>query len=76
MAVVLLAALLRPDDSLLRVAALASVVWQAPHAIYHLVHVGDLPTFADKVARSVLLTLTLAVAVALLAVSLRGATRR
>ncbi len=71
MAVVLLAALLRPDESLLRVAALASVVWQMPHAVYHLVHVGDLSTPTDRVAQSVLLVLTLAVAVALLAVSSR-----
>lgn len=71
MTVVLLAALLRPADGLVLVAALASIVWQAPHAVYHLVHVGDLPTLADQLAQSVLLVLTLAVAVALLVASLR-----
>jgi hypothetical protein len=71
MAVVLLAALARPTESLLRVAALASVVWQAPHAVYHFVHVGDLPTLADRVAQSIILILTLAVAVTLLLASLR-----
>ena len=78
MAVLLLAALVRPTRSLLRVAALASVAWQAPHAVYHLIHAGDLPTLADRVAQSVLLILTLVVAVALLAASLRqdGSTRR
>ena len=77
MAVVLLAALLRPTDGLVRVAALASVVWQAPHAVYHLVHVGDLPTLVDRVAQSGLLVLALVVAVALLVASLRwdGTTR-
>ena len=78
MAVLLTAALLRPDGSLLRVAALASVVWQLPHALYHLVHAGDLPTLADRVAQSALLVLTLAVAATLLVASLRrdGSTRR
>jgi hypothetical protein len=78
MAVVLFAALLRPTGHLLRVAAFASVVWQAPHAVYHLVHAGDLPAFADRVAQSVLLILALAVAVALLVASSRrgGAARR
>ena len=78
MAVVLFGALLYPTGVLVRVAALASVVWQAPHAVYHLAHVGDLPTFADRVAQSVLLVLTLLIAVALLVVSLRrsGAIRR
>lgn len=71
MAVVLFAALLRPATTLVRVATLASVVWQAPHVVYHLVHVGDLPMLADRVMQSVLLILTLAVAVALLVVSLR-----
>ena len=77
MAVVLFAALLRPSNSLVRVAALASIVWQAPHAVYHLVHVGDLPTLADQAAQSVLLVLALCVAVGLLIASLRqrGAAR-
>lgn len=62
MAVVLLAALLRPSRELVLVAALASVTWQAPHAVYHLVHVGDLPTMADGLAQSVLIVASLAVA--------------
>lgn len=66
MAVVLLAALLRPAVVLVRVAGLASVAWQAPHVVYHLVHVGDLPTLADQVAQSVGIIAALAVAVALL----------
>ena len=71
MTVLLLAALVHPTRSLLRVAALASAAWQAPHAVYHLIHVGDLPMLADRVAQSVLLVFTLVVAVALLIVSLR-----
>lgn len=43
-AVLLLAALLRPTTKLVLVAALSSLAWQAPHAVYHLLHVGDLPT--------------------------------
>lgn len=66
MAVVLLAALLRPTVALVRVAGLASVAWQAPHVVYHLVHVGDLPTRADQVAQSALIIVALAVAAALL----------
>lgn len=66
MAVVLLAALLWPSVALVRVAALASIAWQAPHTVYHLVHVGDLPTLADRLAQSLLLVFTFAVAVALL----------
>lgn len=62
MAVVLLAALLRPSRYLVRVAALASVVWQAPHAVYHLVRVTDLSMLVDRVAQCVLLVLTLAAA--------------
>ena len=77
MAVVLFAALLWPTRVLARVSALASIVWQAPHAVYHLAHAGDLPTLADRVAQSILLVLTLTVAVALLAASLRrGETRK
>lgn len=71
MAVVVLAALLRPAGELLLVAALASVAWQAPHAAYHLVHVGDLPTPADRIAQSFVLVASLAVAVALLIGALR-----
>lgn len=70
MAVVLLAALLRPTRPLVLVAALASLAWQAPHVVYHLVHVGDLPTPADRVAQSVALISGLVVAVALLVIAL------
>jgi hypothetical protein len=70
MAVVLLAALLQPTRPLVLVAALASVTWQVPHVFYHLVHVDDLPTFADRVAQSVGLIAGLVVAAALLVVAL------
>ena len=66
MAVVCFAAFVRPGVALVRAAALASVAWQAPHLVYHFVHVGDLPTPGDRVAQSVGLMLTLAVAVAVL----------
>lgn len=71
MAVVCFAAFLRPDVALVRAAALASIVWQAPHLVYHLVHVGYLPTLGDRVAQSAGLVLTLAVAVAVLVGALR-----
>lgn len=71
MAVVLLAALLRPTRLLVLVAALASVAWQAPHVVYHLLHVDDLPTLADRVTQSVALITALAVTVALLVAALR-----
>lgn len=48
-------------------AALACVAWQVPHAAYHLVHVGDLPTLADKVAQPVLLLLAVALTLAIAA---------
>ena len=70
MAVLLLAALLRPVVALVGVAALASVAWQTPHAAYHLVHVGDLPTLTDQVAQTAGLIVALAVAAALLVAAL------
>lgn len=70
--VVLLAALIRPEVTLVRVAALASIMWQAPHLVYHLVHVGDLPTLSDMVIQSVGLVFTFAVALAVLALALVG----
>ncbi|MBA2343716.1 MAG: hypothetical protein H0V83_01310 [Rubrobacter sp.] len=66
MVVLLLAAFIRPEVVLVRVAALASIVWQAPHLVYHLVHVGDLPTLSDMVIQSVGLVFTFAVALAVL----------
>lgn len=66
MAVVLIAAALRPTVALVRTAALASVVWQAPHVVYHLIHAGDLPTLADRIAQSAALVLTLTVVAFLL----------
>lgn len=66
MSVVLLATLLRPTRPLVLVAALASLAWQAPHVSYHLIHVKDLPTLADRVAQSAGLIAALAVATALL----------
>jgi hypothetical protein len=66
MVVLLLAAFIRPEVVLVRVAALASVVWQAPHLVYHLVHVRDLPTLSDMVIQSVGLVLTFVVALAVL----------
>lgn len=66
MVVLLLAAVIRPEVVLVRVAALASVVWQAPHLLYHLVHVGDLPTLFDMVIQSVGLVFTFVVALAVL----------
>ena len=70
-AVLLLAALLRPTRTLVLVAALSSIAWQAPHAVYHLIHVGDLPPPADRVAQSVLLLISLAVAAFLLVAASR-----
>lgn len=70
MAVLLLAALLRLSRELVLVAALASVAWQAPHLVYHLVHVGDLPTLADQAVQTALLIVALAVAAALLVAAL------
>ncbi len=66
MVVVLVAAFIRPEVMIVRVAALASIVWQAPHLVYHLVHVGNLPTLADRVVQSAGLVLTFAVALAIL----------
>ncbi len=66
MAVVCFAAFLSPGVALVRAVALASIVWQAPHFVYHLVHVGDLPTLGDRVAQSAGLMFTLVVAVAVL----------
>jgi hypothetical protein len=71
MAVVCFAAFLRPGIALVRAAALASVAWQAPHLVYHLVHVGDLPTLGDRVAQSAGLVITLVVAVAVLVAAWR-----
>jgi len=71
MAVVCFAAFLRPGVALVRAAALASIVWQAPHFVYHLVHLEDLPTLGDRVAQTAGSVLTLAVAVAVLVAALR-----
>jgi hypothetical protein len=71
MAVVCFAAFLRPGIALVRAAALASVAWQAPHLVYHLVHVRDLPTLGDRVAQSAGLVITLVVAVAVLVAAWR-----
>lgn len=69
MVVLLLAAFIRPEVALVRVAALASIVWQAPHLVYHLVHVGDLPTLSDMAMQSVGLVFTFAIALAVLALA-------
>ena len=71
MAVVCFAAFLRPGVALVRAAALASVAWQAPHLVYHFVHVGDLPTLGDRVAQSAALAFTLVVAFAVLVATWR-----
>ena len=71
MAVLLIAAFLRLTRTLVLVAALSSVAWQAPHAVYHLLHASDLPTPADRVVQSVLLLISLAVAAGLLVAALR-----
>jgi hypothetical protein len=71
MAIVCFAAFLSPGVALVRAVALASIAWQAPHFVYHLVHVRDLPTLGDRVAQSTGLVLTLVVAVAVLVVALR-----
>lgn len=73
MVVLLLAAVIRPDAQLVRVAALASIAWQAPHLVYHLVHVGELPTLVDMVLQSVGLVFALIVALAVLVVGWRAA---
>ena len=66
MVVLLLAAAIRPGVELVRAAALASVAWQAPHLVYHLLHVGELTTLADQVLQSMGLAFTLVVALAVL----------
>ena len=66
LAVVMLAALLRPTVTLVRLAAFSSVVWQAPHTLYHLVHVDTLPALGDQVAQSATLLLGVVVALGLL----------
>ena len=71
MAVVCFAAFLRPGVAMVRAAALASVAWQAPHLVYHFVHVGDLPTLGDRVAQSAALAFTLVVAFAVLVATWR-----
>lgn len=71
MAVVCFAAFLSPGVALVRAAALASIAWQAPHLVYHLVHVGDLPTLGDRVAQSAGLALTLTVATTILILTSR-----
>jgi hypothetical protein len=70
-AVVLIFALRQPTTTLVLVAALSSLAWQAPHAVYHLSHVGLLPTPADRVAQSAVLLISLAVAVILFVAALR-----
>lgn len=71
MAVVLLAALLRPTRPLVLVAALASMAWQVPHVPYHMLHLDDLPSFADRAAHVASLLFTFTVAAALLVAALR-----
>jgi len=66
MVVLLLAAFIRPDVVIVRVAALSSIVWQAPHLVYHLVHVGELPMLADRILQSAGLVFTFVVALAVL----------
>jgi hypothetical protein len=66
LAVVMLAAFLRPTATLVRLAAFSSLVWQAPHTLYHLVHVDALPALGDQVAQTATLLVGVLVALALL----------
>lgn len=70
LAVVLLAALVRPDRYLVRTAALASLLFSVPHLVYHATHLDAYDT-SDQVANIVLLGL----AVALPAILVLGTTR-
>jgi hypothetical protein len=66
LSVVMLVAFLRPTVTLVRLAAFSSLVWQAPHTLYHLVHVDSLPALGDQVAQSATLLLGVVVALGLL----------
>lgn len=66
LAVVMFAALLRPTATLVRLAACSSLVWQAPHTLYHLDHAASLPALGDQVAQSASLLLGVVVALVLL----------
>lgn len=49
--------LLRPTLSLLRATALATLVYQVPHGVYHLIHVNLIPTTLQQVLQSAALLL-------------------
>ena len=69
LAVVASVALLRPSATLVRAVAVAGLVAQLPHFVYHLAHVGLLPTTFDQVLQ----TVSLAWLVLLPLLLLRGA---
>jgi hypothetical protein len=62
MAVMILFALVRPSAGLVRAVALAVLVAQVPHFLYHAAHLGLLPTLLDQVLQTISLTLVLIVA--------------
>ena len=66
LALVVLAAVARPTAALVRLAAFASLTWQAPHTLYHLTHIEALPLLGDQLAQSVVLLLGLVVGLGLL----------
>jgi hypothetical protein len=64
--IVALVALLRPHPTLVRAVALAALVTQVPHTIYHLLHLDLAPTLADRASQVILLASLLIVPALLL----------
>ncbi len=63
--VLTVAALWVRQPTVTRVAAMAWLPFAVPHAIYHLAHVGDLPSWFDKIAVSGSLAMTAVLALIL-----------
>jgi nucleoside-diphosphate-sugar epimerase len=66
LAVVALVALFRPSALLVRTVALTTLVAQVPHVVYHLVHIGLLPTALDQILQTISLGLLIVVPLLLL----------
>ena len=72
-ATVLLAAAWWGGTTLVRVAAVAGLVWAVPHFLYHLGHLDPLPSGADRVGNLVSLGLAVVAPVAVLWLARRPA---
>jgi nucleoside-diphosphate-sugar epimerase len=70
-AFVLLVAAVKGGRTLVRTAAVASLLWSAPHLAYHLAHTDVLPGLADRVSNLSSLALTVVLPVAALVISQR-----